>query len=75
MKATTLATQPAQRTKGQWTGHYAARVIDWLLGSWFKVIVAGCGLSMAYSASVFVHRFLAFTWYVFQRLEQTGTLS
>lgn len=73
--AKTLAIKPAPRTKGQLTGHYAGQLVDFALHHWFRLIVAGSCLSVAYSGYVFTHRFPVFSEYLYETMELRGTLS
>lgn len=56
-------------------GQSIGALIDWAVQRWFKVGLLLCAVSMAWDVNTFVHRFLVFSFYIFQHLEAGGTLS
>lgn len=63
------------RLSGRTISRLFARLIEWTLERWFKVGLLLCAVSMAWDVNTFVHRFLVFSFCIFQHLEAGGTLS
>lgn len=56
-------------------GTKVGAVIDWSVAHWFKVSLALCAVSVAYETHVFVHRFLAFSGYVYEQMEKRNAVA
>jgi hypothetical protein len=51
------------------TGHFVDKAIRWGLKNWYQVGWAAFGCYMLYAAYQMEHRFLAFTEYLYEKIE------